>query len=180
MSGGMPILPVDAYTSRAWFDREQERIFSRTWACAGFAEDLTEPGQYRSVQAGLNSILVVIGADAQPRAFHNICRHRGTQLIRAVGRAAALRCPYHDWTYDLDGRLVGVPRRADEFPDLDPSCLSLEHGPSARIGEAAVRRHQEIVLEWLGEAGAEPPAGRGGGVGGRGRLGHAPSGSAGL
>ena len=56
----------------------------------------------------------------------------------------------------------------------------LEHGPSARIGEAAVRRHQEIVLEWLGEAGAEPPAGRGGGAGGRVRLGRAPSGSAGL
>ena len=125
MSGGMPILPVDAYTSQAWFDRERELIFSRTWACAGFAEDLTEPGQYLSVQAGLNNIFVVMDGDRRLRAFHNICRHRGTQLIRAVGRAAALRCPYHDWTYDFDGRLVGVPRRADEFPDLDPAGISL-------------------------------------------------------
>ena len=125
MPGGMPILPVEAYTSQAWFDRERELIFSRTWALAGFAEDLTEPGQYLSVQAGLNNIFVVMGGDRRLRAFHNICRHRGTQLIRSIGQAAALRCPYHDWTYDLEGKLVGVPRRGREFPDFDPSCVSL-------------------------------------------------------
>ena len=125
MSTGMPILPVEAYTSPDWFDREQSRIFSRTWACAGLAEDLTEPGQYLSVQAGRNNLFVVMGEDRRLRAFHNLCRHRGTQLIRAVGKAAALRCPYHDWTYDLEGRLVGVPRRAREFPDFDPSGVRL-------------------------------------------------------
>ena len=125
MSTGMPILPVEAYTSPDWFDREQARIFSRTWACAGLAEDLTEPGQYLSVQAGRNNLFVVMGGDRRLRAFHNLCRHRGTQLIRAVGKAAALRCPYHDWTYDLEGNLVGVPRRAREFPDFDPSGVRL-------------------------------------------------------
>ena len=125
MSTGMPILPVEAYTSPDWFDREQARIFSRTWACAGLAEDLTEPGQYLSVQAGRNNLFVVMGGDRRLRAFHNLCRHRGTQLIRAVGKAAALRCPYHDWTYDLEGNLVGVPHRAREFPDFDPSGVSL-------------------------------------------------------
>ena len=125
MSTGMPILPVEAYTSPDWFDREQARIFSRTWACAGLAEDLTEPGQYLSVQAGRNNLFVVMGGDRRLRAFHNLCRHRGTQLLRAVGKAAALRCPYHDWTYDLEGRLVGVPRRTREFPDFDPSGVSL-------------------------------------------------------
>ena len=125
MSTGMPILPVEAYTSPDWFDREQARIFSRTWAFAGLAEDLTEPGQYLSVQAGRNNLFVVMGGDRRLRAFHNLCRHRGTQLIRAVGKAAALRCPYHDWTYDLEGNLVGVPRRAREFPDFDPSGVRL-------------------------------------------------------
>ena len=125
MPGGMPILPVEAYTSQAWFERERELIFSRTWALAGFAEDLTEAGQYLSVQAGVNNIFVVMGGDRRLRAFHNICRHRGTQLIRSIGQAAALRCPYHDWTYDLEGKLVGVPRRGREFPDFDPSCVSL-------------------------------------------------------
>ena len=153
MPGGMPLLPVEAYTSQEWFDREQERIFSRTWACAGFVEDLSEPGQYLSVQAGLHNVFVVLGADRRLRAFHNICRHRGTQLIRGVGRAAALRCPYHDWTYDLEGKLVGVPRRAQEFPDFDPSCISL-FPASAGVWRGLIWVHPDpdapSLAEWFG------------------------------
>ena len=153
MPGGMPILPVEAYTSQEWFDREQERIFSRTWAYAGFVEDLTEPGQYLSVQAGANNIFVVMGADRRLRAFHNICRHRGTQLIRSIGQAAALRCPYHDWTYDLEGKLVGVPRRAQEFPDFDPSCVSL-FPASVGVWRGLIWVHPDpdasSLAEWFG------------------------------
>ena len=122
----MPVLPVEAYTSQAWFDREQEQIFSRTWQYAGLAEDVSEPGQFISVQAGLNNIFIVMGRDRRLRAFHNICRHRGTQLLRAVGKMQkAITCPYHDWTYDLEGNLISVPDRAREFPDLDLSCKGL-------------------------------------------------------
>ena len=153
MPGGMPILPVEAYTSQEWFDREQERIFSRTWAYAGFVEDLTEPGQYLSVQAGANNIFVVMGADRRLRAFHNICRHRGTQLIRSIGQASALRCPYHDWTYDLEGKLVGVPRRAQEFPDFDPSCVSL-FPASVGVWRGLIWVHPDpdasSLAEWFG------------------------------
>ena len=149
----MPILPVEAYTSQAWFDREVERIFSRTWACAGFAEDLSEPGQYLSIQAGLNNIFVVMGADRRLRAFHNICRHRGTQLIRAVGKASALRCPYHDWTYNLEGKLTGVPKRAQEFPDFDPSSVSL-FPASVGVWRGLIWVHPEPdalpLAEWFG------------------------------
>ncbi|MGI9372822.1 MAG: hypothetical protein ACR2OJ_10025, partial [Hyphomicrobiales bacterium] len=56
-------LPVEAYTSQEWFDREQEKIFSRTWAYAGFMEDISEPGQYLTVQAGLNNIFIIMGRD---------------------------------------------------------------------------------------------------------------------
>ena len=59
----MPVLPLEAYTCQDWFDREQERIFSRTWAYAGLAEDISEPGEYISIQAGLNNIFVVMGRD---------------------------------------------------------------------------------------------------------------------
>ena len=160
MPGGMPILPVEAYTSQEWFDREQEAIFSRTWAYAGFVEDLTEPGQYLSVQAGLNNIFVVMGKDRQLRAFHNICRHRGTQLIRSIGQAAALRCPYHDWTYDLEGKLVGVPQRGKEFPDLDPSCISL-FPASVGVWRGLIWVHPDpdapSLAEWFG--GVEPHLG---------------------
>ena len=123
----MPVLPVKAYTSQEWYDREQSEIFSKVWHYAGFSEDLTEPGQYLSVQAGLNNIFIVMGHDHQLRAFHNICRHRGTQLLRTIGRTRqAITCPYHDWSYDLEGNLIGVPEEETEFPDLDKSCLGLK------------------------------------------------------
>jgi Rieske 2Fe-2S family protein len=120
-------LPVEAYTSREWFDLEQREIFSRTWAYAGFMEDVPGPGHYIAVQAGLNNIFIVMGRDRRLRAFHNICRHRGTQLIRAVGKTQkALTCPYHDWTYDLEGNLISVPEEHREFGGLDKGCLGLK------------------------------------------------------
>ena len=152
-ANGMPILPVEAYTSSEWFDREQRLIFSRTWNCAGFVEDLTEPGQYLTTQVGLHNILVVCGPDRELRAFHNICRHRGTQLIRSIGQAAALRCPYHDWTYDLEGQLVGVPRRTREFPGFDPSTICL-FPAAVGVWRGMIWAHPDPdappVSEWFG------------------------------
>ncbi len=81
------LLPVEAYTGQEWVEREQELIFSCTWAYAGFAEDVAEPGRVISVQAGLNNIFIVMGRDRRLRAFHDICRHRGTRLLRAVDKA---------------------------------------------------------------------------------------------
>ena len=122
----MPVLPVDAYTSQDWFDREQHLIFSQTWQFAGFIEDLSDPGDYTTIQAGLNNILVLLDHHHQLRAFHNVCRHRGTQLLRAAGkRKQFLTCPYHDWTYNLEGELTAVPERKTQFPDLDLSHLCL-------------------------------------------------------
>ncbi len=151
----MPILPVEAYTSREWFDREQERIFSRTWACAGLAEDVTEPGRYVSVQAGLNNIFIVMGRDRRLRAFHNICRHRGTQLLRAVGQTQrAIVCPYHDWTYDLEGRLVSVPDRERQFPGVDLDCVSLKKA-SVDLWRGMLWVHPDenagSIMDWFGE-----------------------------
>lgn len=122
----MPVLPVDAYTSQDWFDQELEAIFSRTWQFAGFVGDLTDPGDYITVQAGLNNILVLLDENRQMRAFHNLCRHRGTQLLRASGkRKKLITCPYHDWTYNLGGELMAVPERKTQFPDLDLKTLCL-------------------------------------------------------
>lgn len=63
-------LPISAYTSQDWFDREQKEIFSKTWRYAGFIEDVAEPGNYISVQAGLNNIFIVMGHNQRLRAFH--------------------------------------------------------------------------------------------------------------
>ncbi|MEM7104626.1 MAG: aromatic ring-hydroxylating dioxygenase subunit alpha [Bacteroidota bacterium] len=121
-----PILPVEAYTSKEWFELEKEKIFSNTWQYAGLIEDLSHPGDYITTQCGNQNILVVKGKDEKLRAFHNICRHRGTQLLRAVGKKqTAITCPYHDWTYNLSGQLISVPEKETEFPDLelDKICL---------------------------------------------------------
>lgn len=151
----MHILPVEAYTSQQWFDREQEMIFSKTWAYAGFVEDITEPGQYLCVQAGLNNIFIVMGRDRRLRAFHNICRHRGTQLIRAVGKTQkALTCPYHDWTYDLEGNLISVPEEQTEFKGLDKSCLGLKKA-SVDMWRGMLFVHPQhdagSIMDWFGE-----------------------------
>ena len=89
-------------------------------------EDIKDPGDYITVQCGHQNIVLVKGRDQRLRAFHNLCRHRGTQLLRAVGKKQkALTCPYHDWTYDLNGQLISVPEKEKEFPDLelDKICL---------------------------------------------------------
>ena len=139
----MPVLSVEAYTSQEWFDKEQKYIFSHTWQFAGFVEDLNEPGDYITVQAGLNNILVIYGEDKQLKAFHNVCRHRGTQLLRAVGKAKKfITCPYHDWTYTLDGELSGVSDRKTQFPDLDRSKLCL-HQASVGIWRGMIFVHPD-------------------------------------
>ena len=149
-------LPVGAYTSQEWFDREQHLIFSRTWRFAGLVEDIPGPGHYLSVQAGLNNLFIVMGRDHRLRAFHNLCRHRGTQLIRAVGKThKALTCPYHDWTYDLEGKLISVPDEATEYPDgIDKSCLGL-HPASVDVWRGMLFVHPDpnppTLAEWFGE-----------------------------
>lgn len=148
-------LPTEAYTDKAWFDLEMRHIFSTTWAYAGFAEDISEPGQFKSIQAGLNNIIVVMGRDYRLRAFHNMCRHKGTQLLRAHGKVQkAITCPYHDWTYDLDGALISVPKMATEFANLDKSCLGLKRA-SVDIWRGMLWVHPdenpEAVSQWFGE-----------------------------
>lgn len=145
----MPVLPVDAYTSQNWFNREMETIFSRTWQFAGFVGDLTDPGDYITVQAGLNNILVLLDENRQMRAFHNLCRHRGTQLLRASGkRKKLLTCPYHDWTYNLEGELMAVPERKTQFPDLDLKTLCL-HKASVGTWRGMIFVHSDADAESL-------------------------------
>ena len=132
----MHALPVEAYTSQEWFDLEQKHVFSKTWQFAGLVEDVANAGDYISVQAGLNNIFIVKGRDNRLRAFHNMCRHRGTQLLRAVGKGQkAITCPYHDWTYDLEGKLISVPKKETEFPEL---CNKKLHECGLNLHEASV------------------------------------------
>ncbi|MEW7290240.1 aromatic ring-hydroxylating oxygenase subunit alpha [Aquimarina sp. 2304DJ70-9] len=155
----MHTLPVEAYTSQEWLDLEMKHIFSNTWQFAGLAEDVLNPGDYISVQAGLNNIFIVKGRDNRLRAFHNMCRHRGTQLLRAVGKAKkAITCPYHDWTYDLEGKLISLPKKDEEFPQLDKplhECGLNLHEASVDIFKGMLFVHPDkdapSIMEFFGE-----------------------------
>jgi Rieske 2Fe-2S family protein len=99
------------YTSSEVFADEQERIFENMWFCSVRSSDLGEPGRFKKVQVGRESVLLVRARDGRLRAFLNVCRHRGAQLCsEPEGEVKrALRCPYHSWTYALDGKLVAAP-----------------------------------------------------------------------
>ncbi len=122
----IPVLPIAAYVTEEFFDQEMQLIFGNSWAFAGFVEDLQDAGDYLTVQCGHQNIVVVKGEDGQLRAFHNLCKHRGTQLLRTTGKKRkVLTCPYHDWTYNLEGKLISVPQKASEFPHLDMKSICL-------------------------------------------------------
>jgi Rieske 2Fe-2S family protein len=99
------------YTSATVFAGEQDQIFESMWFCATRSGELANPGQFKTVQVGRESVLVVRGRDGALRAFLNVCRHRGATLCtEAAGEVKrTLQCPYHAWTYALDGKLVGAP-----------------------------------------------------------------------
>lgn len=108
-------LPARHFTDPVLFQAEIERHFAKGWVCVGREGDISDPGDFRQVELLGESLLLVRGDDQVSRAFFNVCRHRGTQLCEEpLGRfAGRIQCPYHAWTYGLDGRLLGAPHMAD-------------------------------------------------------------------
>lgn len=136
------------YTDPDVFRAEQDHIFHAGWFCAVLSADLERPGQFETVQIGRESVVVTRGRDGRINAFLNVCRHRGARLCteeRGEVRRA-FQCPYHAWTYGLDGKLVAAPNLT-AMPDLD----RVEYG-----------LHKVHVREWLGYVwlclAAEPPS----------------------
>jgi Rieske 2Fe-2S family protein len=118
-------LPADAYRSEAVFAWEASRFFGGTWWCVGRTGDLVGPGQARGVRVGAESVLLTNDGETV-RAFSNVCRHRGHELA-PVGSAfdvRLVRCPYHAWSYRLDGSLKAAPTFADRH-GFDPTAYPL-------------------------------------------------------
>jgi len=119
-------LPREAYLAPEHFAREKERIFCREWVCVGREEELGVPGDYVVKDVVGESILIVRTRDGL-RAHYNDCRHRGSQLVPECGTgrfAGGIRCPYHSWTYTLEGELRTAPF-LEESDGLALSELSL-------------------------------------------------------
>ena len=113
---GSRTLPGDFYTSSSILAEERDRIFARGWNCVGRASRLERPGDYFLCDIAEESIIVLRDPKGVFRAFFNVCRHRGTRICReASGHlTGAIQCPYHAWTYALDGNLVGAPIETGE------------------------------------------------------------------
>jgi phenylpropionate dioxygenase-like ring-hydroxylating dioxygenase large terminal subunit len=102
-------MPKSVYTSPEFLALEQERIFRRDWLCAGRAEALPEPGDYMTMQIAGEPVIVLRDRDGTIRAMSNVCRHRMSTLLEGRGNVRSIVCPYHAWTYNLDGTLRGAP-----------------------------------------------------------------------
>jgi glycine betaine catabolism A len=143
LSSLLPTLGGEYYCDPVIFRAEQAHIFEEMWMCAVRTAHLSTPGAFRKVQVGRESVLIARGRDGELRAFLNICRHRGAMLCTEDSGTAprGLRCPYHAWTYRLDGKLFAAPNLGS-LTDED--------------GEAIDRRRYGLIevaiREWLGYA----------------------------
>ncbi|AZO12032.1 MULTISPECIES: aromatic ring-hydroxylating dioxygenase subunit alpha [unclassified Mesorhizobium] len=112
------------YTSQSVYQIDLEQIFYKQWLYAAPSCQLSKPGSYLTVRVGAYEVIVVRARDGQIRAFHNSCRHRGSIICKArEGQVAKLVCPYHQWTYELDGKLIWAN---DMGPDFDMSKHGLK------------------------------------------------------
>ncbi len=111
-------LPFSWFSDPQVFRAEQERIFAGTWIYAGVTDWVADPGQFFTCRAGLVPIVVVRDHDGSINGFVNICRHRATEVAEGRGKRESLQCPYHAWTYGLDGCLRAAPRSERE-PGFD-------------------------------------------------------------
>jgi glycine betaine catabolism A len=119
-------LPGHAYTAPSVFEWEVERFFEDSWVCVARSEELDRPRARTAVRVGNDGVLLVRDDEGAVRAFYNVCRHRGHELLEpgADGDHAVIRCPYHAWTYRLDGSLKVAPRFGG-VPGFDPADHSL-------------------------------------------------------
>ena len=117
------LLPPVLYTSPEFYEFERRAIFRREWLCVGRADQLAEPGDFRCVTIAGEPLIVARDQDGELRVMSAVCRHRGMVLAEGSGNCRRFTCPYHHWSYGLDGRLLGAPAM-DRAVGFDPS----EHG----------------------------------------------------
>jgi Rieske 2Fe-2S family protein len=170
MPHGALTLPAAYYTGQRHFERELDLLFRRMWICAGREEEIARAGQFVLRELPGENIVVTRDSSGTVRAFHNVCRHRGTRLCtESTGSfPGSIQCPYHAWTYALDGRLIGAPHmdevphfRKEDYPlhtvhadvwdghvflNLSPSPAPLRHQLEELPAKFASWRMQDLSL----------------------------------
>jgi choline monooxygenase len=121
-----PAVEASWYTAQDVLEAERTALFAGSWQLAASDDELPDPGCYATTTIAGMPVLVVRDTAGEVRAFHNVCRHRGIVLVEGAGRLGRfLTCPYHQWSYGLDGSLVRVPQADGQFEGVDLSCLGL-------------------------------------------------------
>ncbi|MEM7100542.1 MAG: SRPBCC family protein [Pseudomonadota bacterium] len=120
------LLPIDAYYSQEWYATERTQLFDRSWVFACPEAAVAHPGDYVTLRFMDYGLFVVRDRSGALRAFHNVCRHRGCEVLENSGNTkSTIVCPYHRWVYQLDGKLRGLPDEQDCFEGIEKSELSL-------------------------------------------------------
>jgi Rieske 2Fe-2S family protein len=118
------LLPREAYFDGKWFEEEKRHIFEKEWQFVCMRDALNNEGDFVLETVG-DSPAVVLQHEGEAVAFHNMCRHRGMQLLNGKEKpGSSIVCPYHNWNYGLDGTLKGVPQ-SKSFPDMEKKCMGL-------------------------------------------------------
>jgi carnitine monooxygenase subunit len=118
-------LPGSVYIDQTVFEREREAIHFRNWHYAGGIQELAKPGDYVTARILDQTIIVIRGKDQEIRGFYNVCQHRAHELLRGRGRVNMITCPYHAWTYAVDGRFNGA-RGTALLPNFENSAFNLK------------------------------------------------------
>jgi phenylpropionate dioxygenase-like ring-hydroxylating dioxygenase large terminal subunit len=118
-------LHSDAYTEPDWFDADRERILLRSWQWVCHIEKLRTPGSYVATEVAGQPIIVLRDRSGDLRAFYNVCKHRAHHLLEGEGTIANIVCPYHAWSYHLDGTL-GAARHTSHVADFDKGTICLD------------------------------------------------------
>jgi len=147
-------IPYERYTSQAFFDREMEKVWGKVWQWACREEHIPDPGDHYVYEIGHHSIIVVRTQDNGIKAYHNSCLHRGTRFRseEGCGHTSELRCPYHGWTWTLEGELKSVPCAWD-FPHVEPDNFKLPEVKVALWGGFVfinLDENAESLESWMG------------------------------
>lgn len=171
-----PVRSLEAryYTDPEIFDQERNGLFARTWQFAGHRSQVENPGDYFTFEINGENLFYISGKEGALKAYYNVCQHRAHELLEGEGSTSLIVCPYHAWTYELDGRLRSGPNvntvpgferseicltsvRLEEFcgflfVNLDPDARSMDDWfPNARAQLSAFVPHHDGLkpLQWI-------------------------------